>query len=135
MFLARSPIRSSVEAIFIAAISTRRSAATGWRSAITFTTEFLERHLHGVERPVALDHLPRQRGVAALHRLERLGQELLAEPAHLGDARLDLHQVLVEGRYDMRHGDVRSRVRASAGPQRQYSPRAQHDRYSFATLL
>ena len=38
MFLARSPIRSSVEAIFIAAISTRRSAATGWRSAITFTT-------------------------------------------------------------------------------------------------
>ena len=86
MFFARSPIRSSVEAIFIAAISTRRSAATGWRSAITFTTGLLERHLHGVERLVALDHLARQRGVAALHRLERLRQQLLAEPAHLGDA-------------------------------------------------
>ena len=38
MFFARSPIRSSVEAIFIAAISARSSAAAGWRSAITRTT-------------------------------------------------------------------------------------------------
>ena len=38
MFLARSPMRSSVEAIFIAAIRPRRSPATGWRSAIRRTT-------------------------------------------------------------------------------------------------
>ena len=66
----------------------------------------LERHLHGVERLVALDHLAGERGVAVLHRLQRLGQQLLAEPAHLRDLRLDLDEVLVEGRYDMRHADV-----------------------------
>ena len=137
MFLARSPMRSSVEAIFIAAISTRRSAATGWRSAITFTTRLLERHLHGVERPVALDHLAGQRGVAVLHRLQRLGEQLLAEPAHLGDPRLDLDEVLVEGRYDMRHVDVLllPAADAAAPRARQYSRAAQQDCYSFATVL
>ena len=116
-------MRSSVEEIFSAEISTRRSAAIGWRSAITLTTCSSSA---ASSASSALSRSITSRAsfdVARLDRLQRLGQQLLAEPAHFGDLGLNLDEVLVEARNDMRHSAPVLPVRPPAPRPRPGQPR------------
>ncbi len=96
MFLARSPIRSRSLDTRIAATISRRSTAIGWRRAmVRIAFSSISRCRLSMARSER-DHALRQRGVALGERVDRVGDLLLGEAAHLGDHAGELLQIGVE---------------------------------------
>ena len=75
----------------------RRSTAIGWRRAmVRIARSSISRCSASIVGSSRHDAL-RQRGVALGERIDRLGDLLFGEPAHLGDHAGEILQVAVEG--------------------------------------
>ena len=100
MFLARSPIRSRSPEMRIAEIVSRRSMATGWRRAIIRIARSSTSRCSTSSRVSAAMTLWAS-GVSRRPEPHGVGEHLLGDAAHLGDAAAQILQIRVERFHDM----------------------------------
>ena len=74
----------------------RRSTAIGWRRAMVSTALLLDLALQRVDRGVGRDHALGALGVALGERIDRIGDLLLGQAAHLGDHAGEILKIDVE---------------------------------------
>jgi len=54
-------------------------------------------------RDELLNGYSRKIRITIFQSIQRVGEDLLRHPAHLGDLRLDRDQIIIKGRYNMGH--------------------------------